>query len=421
VPLRTTRAPIARTQASKALTVTPNVEAKIGKSMSENNDVTMPNSVPLPPPTIAPTRPDRAELRKLWWALPLLTCAWLALIGIVVAASIQVRFWEVAPGSAEPVANRLEFTKEALAHVTRYPSTNSVLFVTAFGGQLSALETFVGSIDADVDVQSFEERFGKSTPGTQQQLGFQSMTTAKQIAEYVAFTKLGLDASFELGSVVVEEVVCLDIPVTLSACKQLLPGDTLTVFDGKAIPTLAELAPLMEGYEPGDIVTIGVIPHMATEPEDRRVQLIESPDEPGRTIIGFIPADTRTVVLPFEVSIDTDRIGGPSAGLAFTLALLDELTPGDLFGGVKVAATGTMNEDETVGAIGALPQKAVAVKAAGAKLFIVPKSQSPEELAAARAVLGSAVKLVTVENLDEALALLESLGGSGLTNATISL
>ena len=389
--------------------------------MSQNNDVTMPNSVPLPPPTLAPTRPDRAELRKLWWALPLLTCAWLALIGIVVAASIQVRFWEVAPGSAEPVANRLEFTKEALAHVTRYPSTNSVLFVTAFGGQLSALETFVGSIDADVDVQSFEERFGKSTPGTQQQLGFQSMTTAKQIAEYVAFTKLGLDASFELGSVIVEEVVCLDVPVTLSACKQLQPGDTLIAFEGKAIPTLAELAPLMEGYEPGDIVTIGVIPHMATEPEDRRVQLIESPDEPGRTIIGFIPADTRTVVLPFEVSIDTDRIGGPSAGLAFTLALLDELTPGDLFGGVKVAATGTMNEDETVGAIGALPQKAVAVKAAGAKLFIVPKSQSPEELAAARAVLGSAVKLVTVENLDEALALLESLGGSGLTNATISL
>ena len=389
--------------------------------MSENNDVTMPNSVPLPPPTLVPTPVDRAELRKLWWALPLLTCAWLALIGIVVAASVQVRFWEVAPGSAEPVANRLEFTKEALAHVTRYPSENSVLFVTAFGGQLSALETFVGSIDSDVDVQSFEERFGKSSPGTQQQLGFQSMTTAKQIAEYVAFTKLGLDASFELGSVIVEEVVCLDLPVTLSACKQLQPGDTLVAFEGKSIPTLAELAPLMEGHEPGDIVTISVIPHMATEPEDRKIQLIESPDEPGRTIIGFIPADTRTVVLPFEVSIDTDRIGGPSAGLAFTLALLDEMTPGDLFGGVKVAATGTINEDETVGAIGALPQKAVAVKAAGAKLFIVPKSQSPEELAAARAVLGSSIKLVTVANLEEALALLESLGGSGLTNATISL
>ncbi|MEI7971814.1 MAG: S16 family serine protease [Actinomycetota bacterium] len=389
--------------------------------MSENNDVTMPNSVPLPPPTLAPTRPDKADQRKLWWALPLLTCAWLALVGIVVAASIQVRFWEVAPGSAEPVANRLGFTKEALAHVTRYPSTNSVLFVTAFGGQLSALEAFVGSVDSDVEVQSYEERFGKSTPGTQQQLGFQSMTTAKQVAEYVAFTKLGLDASFELGSVIVEEVVCLDVPVTLSACKQLHPGDTITAFDGKVTPTLAELAAAMAGHKPGDIVTVSVIPHMAIKPEDRRIQLIESPDEPGRTIIGFIPADTRTVILPFEVTIDTDRIGGPSAGLAFTLALLDEMTPGDLFGGVKVAATGTMNEDETVGAIGALRQKAVAVKAAGAKLFIVPKTQSPEELAAAKAVLGPSVRIATVANLEEALALLESLGGSGLTNATISL
>ncbi|MFM7123665.1 MAG: S16 family serine protease, partial [Actinomycetes bacterium] len=260
-----------------------------------------------------------------------------------------------------------------------------------------------------------------STPGTHQQLGFQSMTTAKQIAEYVAFTRLGLEASFELGSVVVEEVVCLDVPVTLSACKQLQPGDTLISFEGKPIPTLAELAPLMADYKPGDIVTIGVIPHMTNDPVERRIQLIESPDEPGRTIIGFIPADTRTVVLPFEVSIDSDRIGGPSAGLAFTLALLDEMTPGDLFGGVRVAATGTMNEDETIGAIGALPQKAVAVKAAGAKVFLVPKSQSAEELAAARKVLGSEVKLVLVENLEEALTALESLGGSGLTNATISL
>jgi PDZ domain-containing secreted protein len=80
-----------------------------------------------------------------------------------------------------------------------------------------------------------------------------------------------------------------------------------------------------------------------------------------------------------------------------------------------------MNEDETVGAIGALRQKAVAVKAAGAKLFIVPKTQSPEELAAAKAVLGPSVRIATVANLEEALALLESLGGSGLTNATISL
>jgi hypothetical protein len=61
------------------------------------------------------------------------------------------------------------------------------------------------------------------------------------------------------------------------------------------------------------------------------------------------------------------------------------------------------------------------VKAAGADLFIVPRSQSPDELAATRAVLGKSVRLVLVDDLDEALNILEALGGSGLTNATISL
>ena len=63
----------------------------------------------------------------------------------------------------------------------------------------------------------------------------------------------------------------------------------------------------------------------------------------------------------------------------------------------------------------------MAVKAAGADLFIVPRSQSADELAAARAALGKSVRLVLVDDLDEALAFLEALGGSGLTNATISL
>ena len=335
----------------------------------------MPFSVPLPPPTPIATRQSRPEQRKLWWALPLLTTAWLLLLVIVVSASVHVRFWEVAPGSAEPVGDRLTFTKEALAQITQYPTENSVLFVTAFGGQMTALEAFVGYVDPDVEVQSFKERFGDGDPGSQQQIGFQSMTTSKQIAEYVAFTRLGLDASFELGDIIVQDVVCLETQSALSACKQLSPGDTLTAIDGRAIPTLADLVPLMADKQAGDVVTLTVIAHMTSQAQDRRVQLIESPDEPGRTIIGFIPADTRRVVLPFEVSIDTNKIGGPSAGFAFTLALLDEMTPGDLFGGKKVAVTGTMNEDETIGSIGALPQKAVAVKAAGADLFIVPRSQ----------------------------------------------
>ena len=425
-------APSVSTTINNVLTVVPATEVATERAMSEENSITVNNSVPFPPPSVQSVtthevgHSDPARIhRRLWWALPLLTIAWIGLIAIIAASLTPLKLWELAPGSAEQVANRLTFDKAAMSKVMRYPAKTPILFVTAYGSKLSALDAFAGSIDADVDIQTFKERYGTSTPSEQQRLGYQSMTTAKQISEYVAYTRLGLDASFIYGDIIVEQLVCLPNPGPLSGCKQLQLGDTITSLDGESTPTLLELSPLMVGHKPGDIVTLTIKPAGATEGSstsiEKKIQLVADPDTPTRPIIGFIPADTRTVQLPFEVGIDTDRIGGPSAGLAFTLALLDELTPGDLMGGVKVAATGTIGEDESIGAIGALAQKAVAVKAAGAKVFLVPKGQSDDELAAARRVVGSSVRIEAVADLTEALAILESLGGSGISNATIEL
>ena len=425
-------APSVRTTINKVLTVVPATEVATERAMSEENSTTMDTSVPFPPPTVQNVPLDDGSAsetarinRRLWWALPILTVAWIGLVAIVAASLTPLKLWELAPGSAEQVSNRLSFDKAALSKVMRYPAKTPVLFVTAFGSKLTALDAFAGALDKDVDVQTYKERYGTSTPTEQQRLGYQSMTTAKQIAEYVAYTRLGLDASFVYGDIIIEELVCLENPGPMSACKQLQLGDTITTLDGEPTPTLLDLAPLMADKKPGDIVTLTIkpanLPEGSSLEDVKRIQLIADPDTPTRPIIGFIPADTRTVQLPFEVDIDTDQIGGPSAGLAFTLALLDELTPGDLMGGVKVAATGTIEEDETVGAIGALAQKAVAVKAAGAKVFLVPKGQSEEELADARRAAGPSVRIEPVADLTEALAILESLGGSGISNATIEL
>ena len=425
-------APSVRTTINKVLTVVPATEVATERAMSEENSTTMDTSVPFPPPTVQNVPLDDGSAsetarinRRLWWALPILTVAWIGLVTIIAASLTPLKLWELAPGSAEQVSNRLSFDKAALSKVMRYPAKTPVLFVTAFGSKLTALDAFAGALDKDVDVQTYKERYGTSTPTEQQRLGYQSMTTAKQIAEYVAYTRLGLDASFVYGDIIIEELVCLENPGPMSACKQLQLGDTITTLDGEPTPTLLDLAPLMADKKPGDIVTLTIkpanLPEGSSLEDVKRIQLIADPDTPTRPIIGFIPADTRTVQLPFEVDIDTDQIGGPSAGLAFTLALLDELTPGDLMGGVKVAATGTIEEDETVGAIGALAQKAVAVKAAGAKVFLVPKGQSEEELADARRAAGPSVRIEPVADLTEALAILESLGGSGISNATIEL
>lgn len=114
---------------------------------------------------------------------------------------------------------------------------------------------------------------------------------------------------------------------------------------------------------------------------------------------------------PFEIDIDSGSVGGPSAGLAFTLAIIEELTPGELTGGAKVAVTGAIGIDGTVGRIGGIEQKAVAVRESGATVFLVPASQLPEELEVVRERLGPDVLLVLVDDLDEALEALRDIGG----------
>jgi PDZ domain-containing protein len=379
------------------------------------------------PSSVSPTVAGEQETviaprqRNMWWALPLLTIVWLVTGALITSSLVKINYWEVAPGSAEEVASRFSFDKNALSQVTRYKTSAPILFVTAYGSKLSALDALVGVLDPDVDVLNREEKFGTITPSEQRRLGFQAMASAKQIAEYVALNRLGYDVSIAYGKLIIERLVCEDAPRPLSACLQLNPGDTITAFDGIEIPTLSDLMPIIADYSPGDVIEVTITPHKTTDSVKKKIELMVSPDDPDRTIIGVWPADTRTVDLPFEVDIDTDSIGGPSAGLSFTLALLDELTAGELTGGVKVAATGTIDGDESVGAIGALRQKTVAVKASGAAVFFVPSAQTPEELSAARRVAGSKLRIVPVANLGEALKVLEELGGAVISNDAIEL
>jgi len=345
----------------------------------------------------------------------LFTVAWLTMIVIVVAGVWSVRLWEVAPGTAEAVAARMSFDDEARSRATIDDTDADVLFVTAFGSRLTALEAALGWWDDDVDVLTFEERFGDSSPARQKVVNTQAMTSSRQIAEYVAFTRVGLATSITDGAIVVEDVVCRGDDDPMSACKVLTPGDTLLTLDTRRIDTLADLARIIADYRPNDVVTLEIVPHRESAAVERKIRLIADPDNPQRTLIGIRPADTRRVKTPFAVTIDTDEIGGPSAGLAFTLALLDALSPGDLSGPQRVAATGTIDVDENVGASGAIRQKAVAARAAGATLFLLPRAQSDADVAIARRIGGAQMRVVPVATLQEALDELSKSGGSSLS------
>jgi PDZ domain-containing protein len=126
----------------------------------------------------------------------------------------------------------------------------------------------------------------------------------------------------------------------------------------------------------------------------------------GQAYDGIVTQTDRRHSLPVDVRIDTARVSGPSAGLAFTLAVIDDLTPGDLTGGAAVAVTGTIAEDGAVGPVGGVAQKAVVAREAGARLLLVPAG----EVAEARARAGG-VRVVGVRTLDDALDVLTRRSG----------
>jgi PDZ domain-containing protein len=329
------------------------------------------------------------------------------------------------PRSATPVDDRVSFGQLAgvaevdpdrqgdIYFVTVSQPAQSVLGWWAAGGESCNrdLPPNVSRCSAlpQIDLMTTRDKYGDQTPTEVRQNSLQMMRTASQVAQYVALHTLGYeDATIEPGAVVVSELVP-DTP----AAEVLKVGDTITTVAGTPVPTVEDLKAALVGKQPGEVVEV-TLDRPGSGPTTVQLTLSADPDDATRPILGIVPFDTRSVHLPFEVNIDTGEIGGPSAGLAFTLTLIDELSPGDLTGGANVAVTGTINLDGTVGAIGGLVQKVSAVRQAGVHTFLVPTAQGPEQIARAREIAGDAVEIIPVATLDEALAALHTLGGDPL-------
>jgi len=112
-----------------------------------------------------------------------------------------------------------------------------------------------------------------------------------------------------------------------------------------------------------------------------------------------------------SIKVSAGSIGGPSAGLVFALQVIDLLTSGDMTGGRRIAATGTIAPDGTVGAIGGIKQKVVITSKEGAELFLVPANNYKEAAAKAKAI-GTDMEIVSVETLSDAVRQVSSFIGA---------
>jgi len=194
------------------------------------------------------------------------------------------------------------------------------------------------------------------------------MTSSQDAATAAALTELGYD---------VTDPVVAAVEKGAPADGVLKVGDVIVEVGGTPVQTTDDVVTAVGGAQAGKPLEIVV------RRGGKRLTVSVTPLEvDGRPQIG-IQLGTQTDDFPVDVTIGIDpTIGGPSAGLMFSLGIYDTLTPGSLTGGKAVAGTGTIDASGNVGPIGGIQQKIVGAKNDGAQLFLVPPDNCDEAVGA---------------------------------------
>lgn len=233
-----------------------------------------------------------------------------------------------------------------------------------------------------------------ATGAQAEEAALQEMAFSQRVAAAVALRKLGYHVVVKPTGVVVSQLIA----GTHAPCN-LQPMDVVVSVDGTPTPTEAALHTALSKLEPGASVTLRV------RRGGRVIHVhIRTVDEGGRALVGFVPDQSAQIKLPIHVAIDTSGIGGPSAGLAFTLEVMQQLGRNVLHGH-RVAATGEMELNGAVAPIGGVKQKTYGVRQAGADVFLVPAGSNART---ARRYAGP-VHVIPVHSINQALHALATL------------
>jgi Lon-like protease len=223
------------------------------------------------------------------------------------------------------------------------------------------------------------------------------MQRSEQVAAAVALEAGGLDVETMPRGVLVE-AVAIDVP----AAKTLASGDVIVAVDGRKIATVEQLLHTTRALRPGAKARLRL--RRDAQLVERTVPTIAAPDDPNRAIFGIRVSQDAKIELPLKVDIDLGNVGGPSAGLPFALQIYKELGH-DVDRGRRVAATGEIELDGSIGPVGGIKQKTYGVRSAGAEVFLVPAG---ENAATARRYAGG-LRVIPVESFEQALHVLRTL------------
>jgi PDZ domain-containing protein len=221
------------------------------------------------------------------------------------------------------------------------------------------------------------------------------MVMSQQVAAAVALRYLGYHVVVRPNGVLVNQII-----LGTDAAGKLQPTDVIVGVNGKPTPTILALRAAMASVKPRQTVTLRI-----TRGKKTLTEQVRTMNEGGRPLIGFAPAQSAEIKLPIKVAIDSGDIGGPSAGLAFTLEVMRKLGH-DVTHGYRVAATGEINLDGSVSPIGGVEQKTYGVREAGAQVFLVPAGGNART---AEKFAGPDLRVIPVTSFKQALDALAAL------------
>ncbi len=225
------------------------------------------------------------------------------------------------------------------------------------------------------------------------EMSLNQMSRSQQVAVAVALESLGHDVDVRRTGVEVTTVLP-DTP----ADGTLKVGDVIVSAAGERVESRDELLRVMDDVTPGDEVAATV--RRDGQRVDLRLGTQPAHDDANRAVFGVIVDQAAEFEFPIEVEIDAGNVGGPSAGLAFALQVVEELE-GNVTQGRRVAVTGELDLNGNVGRVGGVHQKTLGAQEAGAEIFVVPGGNAEEARAHA-----DDIEIVPVSTFRQALAYL---------------
>ena len=329
----------------------------------------------------------------------------LVLVFAVIGALMPVPYVMLTPGPTTDTLGETAKGKPLIEITGRqtYPDNGHLNFTTVAyrggpGNRIDLLTALRGWLDTQTAVVPEEAIFpdDESVQKVEQENTAQ-MESSQDAAIAAALTELKIP--------ITTTIKVASVQPGMPAQAMLRKDDQIIAVDGVKVAKVEEVSARIGKHRVGDTVKIAI--KRAGKDQTVALRTVAAPptsgSKAGKPVVGVVLGEDHT--FPFTVKITVGDVGGPSAGLMFSLGIYDKLTPGSLTGGTFVAGTGTITAEGEVGPIGGIQQKMIAARQAGAKVFLTPKDNCPEAVANAP----EGLRLVQADTMHGTIASLDAL------------